>query len=124
MGTSGFSLVNAVMNLQVPLNLWNFLINCKNIRFLRRTLSCGVHSILVCNYCYCVLSLWNGFESTLQGYGRERGNVFLVIFFYLFLQTGSDDIIFWNTVWWNLKILDDLLRNVICWEDVDVRGMR
>jgi hypothetical protein len=35
--------VNAVMKLQVPLNLWNFLINCKNIRFLRRTLFCGVH---------------------------------------------------------------------------------
>jgi hypothetical protein len=42
-GTSGVSLVNAVMNLQVPLNVWNFLINCKNIRFLRRTLFCGVY---------------------------------------------------------------------------------
>ena len=42
-GHVGHSLVNTEMKLQVPKSLWNFLINCKNIRFLRRTLFCGVH---------------------------------------------------------------------------------
>jgi hypothetical protein len=36
------ALVNAVMNLRVPLNAGNFLTSCKPVSFTRRTVLCGV----------------------------------------------------------------------------------
>jgi hypothetical protein len=37
-----WALVNAVMNLRLPSNAWNFLTSCKPVSFSRRTLLYGV----------------------------------------------------------------------------------
>jgi hypothetical protein len=47
---SWWALVNAVMNLRVPENAWNFLTGCKTVSLSRRNVLCGVKSKYVSKY--------------------------------------------------------------------------